>query len=307
MRDWMDKSRLPSEHTKVRRVRLSEIPLPAYAQVKYDGELTYLWKDEEVGCVTANKWGRFRTDYPITDVAKDLFDEGVYVGELYVEGGDLYDFLRSRKWFDRLRLTVFDVDLDKPYYLRYKELEKHFPKQGAVHLVEGIVAKDVIELRKFFDDTVRRGFEGIVARPINQRYDESPYKLKKLQTADVVVLGVSKESKLFKLDEEKRMVGSLLIGCRYEDRFVSVGRVGSGFNLRQRRALYNALMCFAEREDDAYIYVKPALVLEISYQETVKSKQYDVGFTLRHPVFRKIKFDAEANDCLLEEEFQNAI
>ncbi|NIP66649.1 hypothetical protein GWN63_00915 [Candidatus Bathyarchaeota archaeon] len=34
-------------YPKLKRVDLKEFPIPCYAQVKYDGELTYLIKEEE--------------------------------------------------------------------------------------------------------------------------------------------------------------------------------------------------------------------------------------------------------------------
>ena len=307
MRDWMNKEKLPSPYPKVQASILSLIPLPSFALFKYDGELTYLWRDEEHGCVTANKWGHFRTDYPITDEAEKLIDSKVYIGELYVADGDLYEFLRSRKAYERLRLAVFDVQLDKPYYERYDLLEHRFPPEGRVHLASGKLCKTKKELSKVFVEAIDRGYEGIVARPIDQRFDESPYKVKKVQTADVVVIGLSKESKLFKLDEEKRMVGSVLVGCVLGDRIVSVGRVGSGFSLKERKSLYDALMPFKEREDEKYIYVKPALVIEVSFQEVVKSKHYEAGFAMRHPVFLRLRFDKKPTeeDCGLEHQFPN--
>lgn len=99
------------------------------------------------------------------------------------------------------------------------------------------------------------------------------------------------------------MVGSLLVGCLKDGKYVAVGRVGSGLTPEQRKALYEALIQFKTHEDENYIYVKPALVVECEYQEILPSDEFEAKFTWRHPRIRKFKFDAKAKDCLLEAEF----
>ena len=309
MKEWFNRDAVPKpEYPKVRWAELSEMPVPCFAQIKYDGELTYILRKEDA-CYTVNKWGRSRTDYPITDFANDLIDEHTFVGELYVLGGDLYEFLRSRKDFERLRVAIFDVVMDKPYYERWEVIKGAFFESWAgeeiVHLAEGKLVKTRLELEKFFSESVRRGFEGIVCRDPQSRYGDSPFKRKKVRSADVVVLGISKDSKRFKT--EKGMIGSLLCECLREGKFLAVGRVGGGFSNEERKALYKALMEFKTGEDERYIYVRPALVLEVTYQEVIQSKEFDVGFTWRHPTFRHIRFEKEAKeeDVGLESQFPN--
>jgi len=310
MKEWFNRDAIPKpEYPNLKWAKLSEMPIPCFAQIKYDGELTYLLRKQGV-CYTVNKWGRCRTDYPIMDFARDIIGEHVFVGELYVWGGDLYEFLRSRNDFERLRLAIFDVVMDKPYYERWEVIKRIFLASLAgeelVHLVEGKLVKTRLELEKFFLDSVRRGFEGIVCRSPESRFGDSPFKLKKVRSADVVVLGISKDSKRFKT--EKGMIGSLLCGCLHQGKFVSVGRVGSGFSNEGRKALYESLMEFKTGEDERYIYVKPALVVEVAYQKTIESKDFDVGFTWRHPAFRRIRFEKQATeeDVGLESQFPNS-
>lgn len=286
---------------------LSEMPIPCFATFKYDGELTYLLRNEE-GCFTVNKWGRWRTEYPITSFVKDMVKVGeTFVGELYVMDGDLYEFLRSRKDGERLRLAIFDVVSDEPYYMRWEVIARTFPKEGLIHLAQGELIKSREDLQRFFEEAVKR-FEGIVCRHPQSRYEESPFKVKKLRTADVVVLAISKKpsSRGGKNLYEKGLVGSLLVGCFKNGEFIPVGRIGSGFSIHERKSLFDALTGFKVGEDEDYLYIEPKLVLEISYQEILESNQYRSGFALRHPVFRKFKFDAEAKECLLENEFSNS-
>jgi len=307
MREWFSKDNVPI-YPKVRRAKLGEIPLPTFGQHKYDGELT--WLILKAGkCYTVNKWGRFRSDYPITDFALNNFiSDGVFVGELYIPQGNLYDFLRNRDNIGKLRLAIFDVQIPKAYYERYEHLLRVGLTQDdsePIHIAYGKLLKTKEELSQFYTNALKQGFEGIVCRHPDQKWEEPALKVKRLETADVIVIGIAKDSKLFKLDHTKRMVGSLLIGAYQNGKLITLGRVGSGFTMAQRRALYEALMETKTNEDERYIYVTPRLVIEISYQEIIPSKEYPTGWTLRHPTFRKFKFDSNPKQVKLEHEFTN--
>lgn len=123
-----------------------------------------------------------------------------------------------------------------------------------------------------------------------------------LRGGNVVVLGIAKDSKLFK---EKQMVGSLLVGCLKDGKFVAVGRVGSGLTPEQRKALYEALIQFKTHEDENYIYVKPRLVVEVEYQELLPSKEFETGFTWRHPRIIRLRLDKKPTeeDISLQKQF----
>lgn len=294
-------------YPKLKRVGLDQFPIPCYVQVKYDGELTYVRKDEE-GWFTINRWGRVRRDYSVTRLAEQLIErERMFVGELYVKGENLYSFLKKRGSGEELRLAVFDVRIDKSYRERYQVVEAIFPRSDGqkVHVAEGKLVQSRRGLEVFYQKTVERGFEGVVGRSPTNRFGQTALKKKKLKTADVVILGIVKDSKLFKQED---MVGSLLVGSVENGKYVPVGRVASGFTDEQRKALYEVLMPFKTEEDRDFIYVKPALVIEVSYQETVESRKYEVGFTMRSPVFRGFRRDKRPNkaDCGLEHQFPNA-
>lgn len=308
MKEIIRKDLIPEPgYPKVKNEELDEFPIPCYVQVKYDGELTYLLQKENGQWCTVNRWGRVRSDYPVTNLSRRFAEEGlVFVGELYVKGENLYSFLKERSSGDKMRLAVFDVELDKPYSERYEIVADSFPQpqEGKVHIAEGKLVNSRSELESFYRCAVDRGFEGVVARSPKSRYRQPALKKKRLRTADVVILGIVKNSEFFQHED---MVGSVLVGCVRNGDYVPVGRVASGFTEQERKALYEVLMPFETAEDDEYLYVKPALVIEVSYQETVESERYEVGFTMRSPVFRRFRADKKANeeDCGLKNQFPN--
>lgn len=181
MREWFDKGKVPS-YPKPQRAKLDEIPLPVIASYKYDGELSFAVVGEEI--YTINKWGRIRADYPITEaLANMVLNKGVYVGELYCENGNLYDFLKSRKSIDKLRLAVFDIIMHKSYAERWQLLTKMLTENGIVHLVKAKWIYTRQELEAFYQEALNSGFEGIVCRSPHEHF-EGGWKIKKVETAD---------------------------------------------------------------------------------------------------------------------------
>lgn len=307
MKEIIRKQLIPQpEYPKVKRGELKEFPIPCYAQVKYDGELTYLQKGEEEW-FTINRWGRIRTKYPVTDLSHRLIKQNhTFIGELYVEGEDLYSFLKKRSSGEQLKLAVFDVQMEKPYRERYHLVAETFPppNEHKVHIPQGKLVKTRQELEDFYHKAVDRGYEGIVGRSPHSPYQQPALKKKKMKTADLVILGIVKDSTLF---QEENLVGSVLVGCAKNGDYVPVGRVASGFTTEEREALYQALIPFKTGEDEDFVYVKPALVIEVSFQETVESSRYPVGFTMRSPVFQRFRTDKKPNQkhCGLQNQFPN--
>ncbi len=233
--------------------------------------------------------------------------ELTFIGELYARGENLYSFLKERSSGENLMLAVFDVKMEGPYRERYEPLEKIFPPPNdhKVRLAEGRLIRSRSALEEFYQEAVARGFEGIVGRSPSSRYEQAALRKKRKRTADVVILGIVKESTFFQGED---MVGSVLVGCAEKGDYLPVSRVASGFKDQERKALYEALMPFKTGEDEDFIYVKPALVIEVSFQETVESDRYDVGFTLRAPVFRRFRVDKKPNqeDIGLKNQFPKA-
>lgn len=295
---------------KIKEVSLSEIPIPCIAQNKWDGELCFLFFDSLLGkWVTVNNWGHYRTDYPITEEAEKLYKgllkkDIVYVGEL-CSGDNLYDFLNSKKFPHKLFLVIFDVlpnsstrnnfrDYinDKLGYMAFLPTNS-----GKIRFVKGQGIPSKKELEIFFLEAIERnGFEGIVCR---DRFSSWIYKVKAQRTVDVVIVGISKEGKEY----PRKMIGCLLVGLYYKGEILKVGRCGIGFTKKMKEDLYKALMLGKIREDKKYVYVKPKVVMEIIYNQLVKTdakkKLYDTPYTFRLPRLKRLRPDKPAIDCEL--------
>jgi len=214
-------------------------------------------------------------------------------GEFISLEGDLYDFLSARARMDeRLALRIWDIlsiDLDKPLSERKRFLEENMRQTERVSLVPYKICSSKAEIHRYFSEVVNRGYEGIVLKP-DAGYYSQWLKLRKLHTVDVVILGIKKT------DEWNRngVPATFLIG--YYDpeakAFKRLGDVSSGLTLREKEAIGEVGKTIQVGEDKDYVYLKPAFVIEVAYQEKRESG-------LRFPKIQRIRFDKRPEDCLL--------
>jgi DNA ligase-1 len=223
--------------------------------------------------------------------------------------------------FDILYLNGKDIT-EKPYRERRKLLESILMRHNmVVRLAEERVLHKAEDIKKFFDEAVSEGLEGLMLKKL-----DSPYvaggrgfhwiKFKRSQageltdTVDCVLLGVYS-------GRGKRTafgVGGLLVGVYDEraDKFVTISRIGTGLTDEEFRHVNDIAkklrIAHKPARVDAKIepafWVEPKEVLEIYADEITKSpihtagEEDGVGYALRFP--RLVKFrgaDKRAEDA----------
>jgi bifunctional non-homologous end joining protein LigD len=156
--------------------------------------------------------------------------------------------------------------------------------------------------QKVFDAMCRGGFEGIIAKrasaPYSNERSRTWLKIKCAHRQEFVIGGWSPSTR-------KSTFASLLIGTWENGKLVYRGRVGTGFNNDDARALQQALDKRARDTspfDDAprliarrANWVEPELVAEVGYAEFTPD-----GY-LRHPSFLGLREDKPARNVVMEE------
>ncbi|MFE4541740.1 ATP-dependent DNA ligase [Arthrobacter sp. NPDC056727] len=169
-----------------------------------------------------------------------------------------------------------------------------------------------VELSETLDDRVEHildsarelGLEGVMAKRADSRYVSGQrthtwIKLKIEQTQEVVVGGWRPGR-----GDRTNTVGSLLVGIPEGKSLRYVGRVGSGFSMRELEELRKRLEGLARKtrpfDDvpsadaaDAH-WVRPELVGEVTFGEWTGSGK------LRHPVWRGWRLDKEPAEVVVE-------
>ncbi len=226
-----------------------------------------------------------------------------------------------------LKYFVFDILfldgeslLKTPLSQRRKILESVILKnKKIIKLSPQIVTKDPQVLRRYHQQQIKDGLEGVVVKKFQSDYDPGRrgftwVKLKQeitkkggglADTIDCLVMGVSR-------GRGKRAnfgVGSFLVGIKNQDGFVSLTNIGTGLTDEQFRALNQKsrqlevtqkpkeYLVVKNQEPD--IWLRPELVVEIQADNITQSTAHTAGLALRFPRlirFREEKSAAQVTD-----------
>ena len=255
--------------------------------------------------VNKDKYGRHRTNMPLLDEIKTLgLNNVVLCGELYMKGGNIYDFLRNRD-NDNLTFAIFDIWEYKiinggyyplqniPYSKRRNSLEELFKNTNFTntHISHCKIVNDKYELDQERLRAVKQ-YEGIIAKTSGSIWVNADVKnwikFKKEKTADLVVMGYSRKAKNL----------SILLGYNENGRLKELCGCGSGFTLLEKQQYKQVL----EQEklpnhfqtNREYILTNPKHIVEVIYQEVTKIN--GKISSIRHPIFKRFRDDKTIKD-----------
>jgi DNA ligase-1 len=239
---------------------------------------------------------------------------------------------------DSLRLFAFDllyVDrenvMPRPQRVRSQRLSKLVVSKpgGAVTVNETHFTSDARDLDRYFNEMIRRGLEGIVAKKPDAPYQagsrgydwvklKRSYQSELRDTVDLVIVGYLR-------GRGKRTalgIGSLL-GAVYDptrDRFRTVAKIGAGLTetawLELRTRLDRRAAGKKPPNVDSLItpdvWVEPATVVEVLADEVTRSPFHtagktsnEPGYALRFPRVLSIRTDKGASDATTEREVRD--
>jgi DNA ligase-1 len=213
--------------------------------------------------------------------------------------------------------------IDKPFPERRKKLEEIIIERDELRLVKSVLINSTEELVDFFNKAREKGNEGIMAKSIQE---DSVYqagnrgflwiKLKGLEggklkdSVDVALVGA------FHGKGRRTGVYGTYIGAVYDsenDLFEAFTRVASGWtdelldSLTKEMKQYemekkpNNVIC----NDNPDIWFKPEKVIEIIGDEiTISEKFSSLGFSMRFPVFQRIRPEKGPKDITTVKEIQ---
>lgn len=184
------------------RGKLEQLRYPCAVETKWDGEFEYIIITDG-GTVLINKYGRTRTDMTATNEIDrlELPIGTVLAGELFMhEGKDFYRDFINDKLNPEMRLAIFDVvrvaETDyrnRPYFQRRAILTQLQIPNRLEHniLAECEIAESWREARLLADQTIAKGYEGVVVKSVNgllaSKNNVSQAKVKKALTLDLLV------------------------------------------------------------------------------------------------------------------------
>jgi len=177
--------------------------------------------------------------------------------------------------------------------VRRREWLKDSLKKGAYRMSESV--DDGVEL---FEAAKKMNLEGIMAKEKSSRYypgrrTESWIKVKVRNTVDCIILGFT-EGK----GDRKPYFGALHIGQQSNGEIIYRGKVGSGFNGKSMKKIYNTLKSYPKvdryiseipLDDKTTTWIELGLVCELEYASLTSNATY------REPVFVRMRPDLQVN------------
>ncbi|MFX1236147.1 MAG: ATP-dependent DNA ligase, partial [Promethearchaeota archaeon] len=215
--------------------------------------------------------------------------------------------------FDLLKLEN-ESYIDKPLPSRRKKLEKITQERDELRLVKSVQINTTQELLDFFLLAREKGNEGVMTKSVKEDSIYQPgnrgflwIKLKGIEggkltdSVDMVLIGA------FYGKGKNVGVYTAYIGAVYDsnkDIFEAFTRIGTGFSDELLESLTskannikletkpNTVNC----EDTPDVWLKPEIVVEIEGDEITLSKFSSLGYSMRFPVFQKLRHDKAPRD-----------
>src|SRR5882762_4290762 len=170
--------------------------------------------------------------------------------------------------------------LNEPYTRRFAALVAAVPGE---HRVPRIVTSDAGEAGAFFEQAIRAGQEGLMAKALDARYDAGArgaawLKLKPTHTLDLVVLAAE-----WGHGRRRGRLSNLHLGARDADtgEFVMLGKTFKGMTDEMLEWQTAKLLELETRRDAHVVYVRPELVVEVAFNGIQASPTYSGGLALR--------------------------
>jgi DNA ligase-1 len=198
------------------------------------------------------------------------------------------------KVFDILFLNGLDV-ASLPLSERRKYLVEVVPLE---YIVEGIDCKSEIELMRFYEKAMEKKFEGIMVKNLNAPYEvgqRSCNWLKLKPERDTIDCTMVKA--LYGKGKRAGWYSSFLLAVRdpSERKLYTIGKV-SNLPEETMDALRTMIDNAKTSEDNEGVFIKPSIVVEVTYQEIQETDEYTSGFALRVPKVIRFRMDKTVGD-----------
>jgi DNA ligase-1 len=184
--------------------------------------------------------------------------------------------------------------VDEPQRRRFEALGD---LSGPALVVPHVLAPTPSSAVAFYDEALRRGHEGVMAKSPHARYAAGSrgsawLKVKAAHTLDLVVLAAEWGS-----GRRHGWLSNLHLGARDTERggFVMLGKTFKGLTDDLLRWQTAQLLAREIGRDDYTVHVRPELVVEIAFSDVQRSPRYPGGLALRLARVKRYRPDRTAS------------
>jgi len=213
-----------------------------------------------------------------------------------------HEELEERKRKVKVTIKAFDILflngqelINLPFAERRKYLLEVVPEN---YIVGGMDCYSNVELMRFYEEALKKKYEGIVVKDLNAPYKigQRTYTWLKLKPErDTIDCTIVKA--LYGKGKRAGLYSSFLLAVRdpKEKKLYTIGKVS---NLPEETM--DTLRTIIEKtkisEDDEGVFVKPSIVAELTYQEIQETDEYTSGYALRVPKIVRFRTDKTVSD-----------
>ena len=198
-----------------------------------------------------------------------------------------------------LKLYVFDVlaldgalTIDRPWADRISMLEELRSSAG-LEIVERVIRPDLAHAEKFSADAIAAGYEGVMAKSLASAYTPGArgrgwLKIKHTRTLDLVIVAAE-----WGYGRRHGWLSNYHLAARDPNRggFAMLGKTFKGLSDEQFRAMTERLLALKTAESHGVVTVRPAVVVEVAYNDIQRSPNYDAGMALRFARIVRVRDD----------------
>lgn len=179
------------------------------------------------------------------------------------------------------------------------------PKSQVLIPTTKYIATTPKQITSFFKKAISLGTEGLMIKNLNSIYRPGRYvggwlKLKKtLEPLDLVIIGAESGT-----GKRSGALSSYILACRDSSgKFLTCGMVSTGLKEKESegttfKQLTNLLKPYILKQEGRLFHIKPAIVIEVAYEEIQKSPTYTSGYALRFPRFLRLRTEEKSpKDC----------
>jgi ATP-dependent DNA ligase I len=182
------------------------------------------------------------------------------------------------RFFDLLRLDGEDW-VHRPANERFAALQA----RAAALLVPRLVTANLETANAFYDEALRLGHEGLMAKALDAPYEAGGrgfawLKVKPAHTLDLVVLAVERGS-----GRRQGWWSNIHLGARDPERggFVMLGKTFKGMTDEILEWQTKTFPELATNTEGHVMYLKPEIVVEVAFNDVQESPRYPGGMALR--------------------------
>ncbi len=159
------------------------------------------------------------------------------------------------------------------------------------------LASDEHTILNMLKDSVDKGYEGLMIKDSLSYYRAGKrgrywLKLKGIKdTIDAVIVAAE-----YGHGKRAGLLSDYTFAVRYSNSLKVIGKAYTGLSDEEIKVLTLKLKSLTLKDEGFRVIVKPSIVIEVEFDNVVKSSRYDSGYALRFPRIKAVRYDKGIED-----------